>query len=108
MDKMWPWLIDPYSIYVKPMDGKDPKNFSLMNTTHIDTRIHTQERGREQKIALLRNLLCIPLFYGNFLSCMLIYHYCSEQKQHERMKERASERAHETFPEGPIAFPFDL
>ena len=48
MDKMWPWLIDPYSIYVKPMDGKDPKNFSLMNTIHIDTRIHTPERERER------------------------------------------------------------
>lgn len=83
-----------YIRYLYKLIDENPK-ISRLCYEEQTTYIHAaRERPNEGKrIALLRNLLCIPLFYGNFLSCMLIYHYCSSCKihnQHTKPNERES------------------
>lgn len=80
-------------------------SFTENTITAKIAHIENERVKREKNRFVTEFIVCIPLFYGNFLSCMLIYHYCNEQ---QNTTSKVSERAHETFPEGPIAFPFDL
>lgn len=86
---------------------KRPKKmFALMNIIHIDTRTHTPERkGAKNRFVTEFIVYSVVLWKFPILHVDLSL---LQRTATARTNERTSERAHETFPEGPIAFPFDL